>query len=459
MATPLKSRMFKYGSNAFAAVLVVLGILVMVNFLADRYRRRIDTTEGKIFSLSDQTVTLLDSLKKNVEVVAFFTAQDRPGFERLLQLYAYESGRFSYRFVDPDKEPTEARRFNIKEYNTSVVLAGDKEERIRTTEEKDLTNAIAKAVREREKVIYFLTGHGERSLEDFGKEGYNSVKNALLEVNYVLRDTLLLARDKRVPDDCDLLVVAGPRTRFFEAEVDSIRSYLAGGGAGFFLLDPEVETGLEPMLEAWAIRVNDDYVVDGSGIGRLFGLDYSMPVAVQYANHPVTEKHQGMMTFYKHARSVTRIKENVGPEAYELVKTSTASWAEKDRSSGARPKFDEGRDVRGPVSLAMAVKATPKRTRIWGEDAGMRKTQIVVFGDSDFASNQFFGAQGNGDLFLNGVNWLLEEGDMISIRPKDRGVRRIHLTERDVQWVFWLSLVILPAIPVVAGIAVWRSRR
>ncbi len=459
MASFLKSRTLKYGSNAFVAVLIMLGILVVVNFLSDRYHRRFDTTEGGIFSLSDQTVTLLDSLKKDVHVIAFFREQEKSRYENLLKEYAYHSKRFSYHFVDPDRQPAEANRYEIKAYQTSVIEVGDREERITSSEEKALTNAIAKAVRGRVKRVYFLVGHGEASIESLARDGYNRVKQALLEANYALRDSLLLARSRQVPRDCDLLIVAGPKTGFFQAEVDSIRVYLEAGGAALFLLDPGVQTGLEPMLKDWAIAVNNDYIVDGSGVGRLFGLDYSMPVAAQYGAHPITSKHKGLMTFYMMARSVTREGPKPGVEgALELVLTSPRSWSESDLSS-KKPKFDPKSDVRGPISLAMAVLASPKRSQHRpGEDA-QRKTLIVVFGDSDFANNQFFGAQGNGDLFLNSVSWLLEEGEMISIRPREPGHRPVSLTQRDARWIRWLSLVVLPAIPVIAGVLVWWRRR
>ncbi|MDA0748001.1 MAG: Gldg family protein, partial [bacterium] len=312
--------------------------------------------------------------------------------------------------------------------------------------------------RTRQKTVYFLTGHGERAPEDFFRFGYNKAKLALQDVNYAIRDTLLLARVHQVPDDCDLLVVAGPKTLLFPAEIDSIESYLAAGGAGFFLLDPEVETGLAPMLAKWNIGVNNDYVVDGSGVGKLFGLDYTMPVAAEYATHPVTEKHKGLMTFFRHARSITRLADSAEMQVVELVKTSPASWRETTLGN-EKPRFDNGKDVRGPVSLAVAVKAKPGRPRVWGNDAGVRFTQIVVFGDSDFASNQFFDVQGNGDLFLNAVGWLLEEGDLIAIRPKERSIRRVDLTLSDVRWIRWLSMVILPAIPIFIGIVVWWRRR
>ncbi len=451
-------RTFRYGSNTFVAVLMVLGILIVVNFLAARYSRRFDLTEENIYSLSDQTVTLLDSLEVDVRVTAFFRDRDRQKLESLLKEYAYYSERFSYRFVDPDREPAEARRYGIKSYGTSVIEAGEKEERLVTRVEKDLTNGIAKAIREGTKIIYFLAGHGEVSTGNADREGYQKVREALLDINYEVRDSLILAQARQVPDDCDLLVVAGPRKPLFESEVDLIRTYLEGGGAGLFLLDPGVVTGLDRMLEGWTVRVHDDFVVDGSAVGRVYGLDLSMPVAAKYGKHPVTAKHAGLMTFFRMARSVSRTGTAVGVEAVELVHTSKQSWGETE-FAGEKPKFDPESERRGPLSIAVAVKADPKRRQLRLGDAADRKTRMVVFGDSDFANNQFFSAQGNGDLLLNAVSWLLEEGELIAIRAKERSFRPILLTLRDETWMFILSLVILPALPVVAGIVVWWRRR
>ena len=458
MAGENKSRTIRYGSNATVGVLLLAGILIVINLLSLRYRARHDTTQENAYSLSDQTVTLLDSLKHDVQVTAFFRKQDQPPFEEMLRNYRYVNRRFSYRFVDPDRSPVEAREAKVRSYGTTLVRSGEREERITGTQEKVVTNAIARAISQRRKVVYFLAGHGEIRLQDYERQGFSKVRGFLREANYVVRDSLLLAVEGAVPSECDLLVVAGPRNPLFDAEVDSIHSYLRAGGAGLFLLDPGVVTGLEQVLREWAISVNDDYVVDGSGMGRLFGLDYSMPVAAEYASHPVTLKHKGKMTFYMLARSVTKDREAPGMHVVELVKTSGGAWREMDGLE-VRPRFDKGRDIQGPVSLAMAVRANPKRTRVRPDGVAQEHTHIVAFGDSDFATNQFFDVQGNGDLFLNSVNWLLQERDLISIRPKEPAYRPITLRRSDSRNVFWVSLVLLPALPLLAGIVVWWRRR
>jgi ABC-type uncharacterized transport system involved in gliding motility auxiliary subunit len=440
-----------------ASVVLVLSILVVINFLANRYNYRFDTTENRIYSLSDQTITILSALETDVKVVAFFAIEERKALGKMLRDYAHHSNRFSFRFVDPDSEPAEARRYKVKEHGTIIVESGDKSERIRGAEEVGLTNAISKVLTGRQKVVYFLTGHGESPMTSLARGGYSKAKEALVAQNMVVRDTLLFAHTGRIPLDCDLLIIAGPRTRFFETEIDSIRSYLEAGGALFLLIDPEVETGLELVLEDWFVSINDDFVVDESGIGtRLFGLDYSVPIAAEYASHPVTEKHRGLMTFYRYARSITRLQETTSMEVYELVKTSYSSWRETTFSN-QKPKFDPATDIRGPASLAVAVKSLPRKAIRRAEVR--TKTQICVFGDSDFATNQYFGSQGNGDMFLNSASWLLDEGDLIAIRPKERGESRIHLTRADARWVMWLSVVVLPAFPVIAGFLVWRRRR
>ena len=456
----LKSRRVKYGSNTFIAVLIVLGILVTVNVLANRYHRRIDTTEGQFHSLSDQTVTLLGSLKVDVNVVAFFRDRDRRDYERMLKEYAYHSSRFSYRFVDPDREPGERKRYRVEVevYNTSVIEAGDREDRITSTEETDLTNAIARAIRGEDKVVYFLTGHGEASTFRRDRAGYSSVKQALRDANYGVSDSLMLVQAERVPEDCSLLIVAGPKTGLLQIEVASIQSYLREGGAGMFLLDPGVESGLEPVLKEWAIGVNNDFIV-----GNIKGLGRTFAVAESYGRHPVTAKHASLATFFPLARSLTREGTIPATETVVLVKTSRMTWAETDLSwlkdKKAKMAYNSGEDRPGPLPVAMAVKGPPKSHKLSASDRSRRKTRIVVFGDSDFANNQFFSQAGNGDLFLNAVNWLLEEGSLIAIRPKARGYRPLFLTDSDREWIFWLSLVLLPAVPVVVGVGVWWRRR
>jgi ABC-type uncharacterized transport system involved in gliding motility auxiliary subunit len=458
----VRNRAIKYGSNAVTSILIVLGLTVGVNLLGILYQYRIDTTESGIYTLSDQTISLLGGLESDVNVISFFREVERKTVEPLLRQYAYHSDRFSYRVVDPDREPVEARRFGIKAYGTSVIISGEREEHVSSTEEKDLTNAIAKAVQLEKPVVYFLTGHGEASPGSDTRTGYRRIKNLLIEANYDVRDSLLLVSGG-VPDDCDLLIVPGPKTQMYPSEVDAIRSHFENGkSAGLILLDPGYQTGLEPVLESWSVVPNGDLVVEMSTVGKTLGMDFSMPAVATYARHPVTEKHEGLMTVFQIAQSIGQRGTLPGVKNTKLAMTSTSSWGDQDlsslRSSG-KPEFDALMDREGPLALAVALEGELNAKLRDDTDHSNRDARIVIFGDSDFANNQLLSMQGNADLFLNAASWALAEGTKISIRPKERGYRPLTLSVSQSQWIKFLSLMFIPGIPVVLGMLVWWRRR
>jgi len=454
-------RSLKYGSNTFLLIVIVLAVVAMVNFLSAKHHQRFDVTEGKLYSLADQTISVLKGLKKEVKVLAFYREGTGQELRDRLREYDYRSDKFLFEFVDPDKNPEKAKMYDIRSYRTIVVQSGTKEEKIHEDTEKELTNAILKVTREGNKVIYFVEGHGENRTDDSGKEGYSYVKQGLEEANYDVK-TVLLAQEGKVPEDCAILVVAGAQRAFLSNEIELIRTYIEQGGDAFFLFDPEVDTGLEELLKVWGIEVGRDVVVDVSGIGRLFGIGgVGVPIAGEYGAHPITEKHKGIMTFYPLARSVSF--EQGGREdvtGTELAKTSSSSWAESDLNvlKGAEARRDPG-EKRGPISLSVAVTVEVKKEGASEEASEKQQARLVVFGDSDFAKNRFFPQQGNGDLFLNSISWLAEEEELISIRPKTPGFNPITLTKAQGRNLFWLSVVLLPLAVLVAGTVVYVRRR
>ncbi|OPX25464.1 MAG: hypothetical protein B1H02_01435 [Candidatus Latescibacteria bacterium 4484_107] len=456
-------RSLKYGSNTFLLIVIVLTVVAMVNFVSTKHHHRFDLTKGKLYSLADQTVQVLKNLKKDVKVIAFYREGSGQELRDRLQEYDYRSDRFSFEFVDPDKNPEKAKLYGIRSYKTIVVQSGTKEEKIREDSEKELTNAILKVTREGNKVIYFVEGHGENRTDDSGKEGYSYVKKGLEDANYDVK-TVLLAQEGKVPEDCAILVVSGAQRAFLSNEIEMIETYIKQGGDAFFLFDPGGDTGLEDMLKTWGIEVGRDVVVDVSGIGRLFGIGgVGVPIAGEYGAHPITEKHKGVMTFYPLARSVSfEANGRTDISGTELAKTSSSSWAESDPNvlKGGEVRRDAG-EKGGPISLSVAVtvEANAEAKGASEEDPEKKQARLVVFGDSDFAKNRYFPQQGNGDLFLNCISWLAEEEELISIRPKEAGFNPINLTKAQGRNLFLFSVILLPLAVIVAGTVVYVKRR
>lgn len=458
-----KRRAFIYSGNLALMIIIVLGIVVLVNYFSARHHYRVDLTVAKRYSLSDQTRSVLKNLKKEVHFKCFFREGHfgRQTMENLLKIYAYQSNRIKYEFIDPDKNPSLVKRYSITQDGTTIIEAGEKENRITTTTEEDITNALIKVTREKKKVLYFLEGHGEDSIDDAGDSGFATMKSELEKLGYeVKKQTLALADN--FPSDCDTLVIPGPQKNLLPNELETLRNYLNHGGRAFFMVDPETAPDLTPFFAEYGIQLDNDVVVDT--VSRLLGGDYFMPVVSEYEPHAITARFR-YATFFPLARSVQTIdKKPEGLTVTELAKTSPNSWAERQLNEKA-VKFDKDKDKPGPINIASAVTFKAKEpealsetekgeTRPTGQEA-----RIVVVGDSDFIKNQYYGLSGNGNFGLNIINWLTEEADLISIQPRTENPRTMTLTPSQMRLVNFVILYFLPFGTFLLGIYIWLRRR
>jgi ABC-type uncharacterized transport system involved in gliding motility auxiliary subunit len=466
---PWSWRKAKYGTNTFVFVLVFLGILVIVQALATAHNFRFDLTANKRYTLSEQSKKLLRNLSVDIKAFAFFrdTEGSRAQAKELLDLYTLHSSRFSYEFVDPDRKPGLAKQYEITSYGTVALVGNEKIEKITFPDEEKLTNALLKIIRNEKKVVYFVTGHGEHQITNREKDGYNAAKEAIEKQNYTVQELLLL-RAEKVPEDAALLIIAGPESGFLDTELYSLEAYSKRGGKLLFLLDPETQTGLNLLLEQYGFVLQEDVIIDK--LSRLFGGDYLMPIVSTYEDHPIT-KDFNVASFFPLARSVDLKKDQPeGVTAQVLAHTGPESWAETDLTllKEGKAGLDEGKDRKGPIPIAAvatieskeaAPKAEGKSTEKTEESAQSPKARIVVFGDSDFASNNYLHLSGNRDFLLNTISWLAEEEDLIAIRPKEREGAPLLLTPTQSRVVFFIPVVALPIAVVVAGIVVYSHRR
>jgi len=373
----LSKRSLQYGSNVLVQVIVFIAIVGLLAFITTRRHFRTDWTENKLFSLADQTEKLVSGLEKEVKATAFYRSSEQRGAQDLLDEYTFRSGNFKYEFVDPDEKPQIARQYNINQYNTVILESGVKRETVEDLNEANLTNAIVKVTREQDKVIYFLTGHGERSISEEGPEGYKGAAEAIKNENHILRELNLVRKigeGKGIPDSCTILVIAGPKTNFFPAEADTIKNYVDKGGKLLILLDPEWPDGIGSFLENYKVTVGKDMVVDASGMGRLFGAGPGMPLVTNYDQSIPITKDFSVMTFYPYTSSITPMEDKDGFEIKALLKTSENSWAEKDFAL-RQVEFNEDRDIPGPVTIAVLIE----------KKIGDKKMAIVGLGNGNFS--------------------------------------------------------------------------
>ncbi len=478
-------RQARYGALASTSVLLAVGILVFVNFVLARQNKRWDLTAAQQYSLSQQTVQILESLEAPLRVLVFAQDVDFPRHRDQLAEYEYTSSQVSLEFVDPDKNPVQANQYEVQAYNTIVLEYQDRVERVVNGQEQELTNALIKVIEGRESKVYFVQGHGERDPRNSERDGYSAFSEALRLDNLAF-ETVVLAQTGEIPEDASVVVVAGPANDFFPGEVDLLRSYLEFGGKVLLLLDPADDPAeadhinLLALAAEWGIEVGQDVVVDVSGVGQLLGTDVTVPVAATYPSHPIVDNFQ-LLTAFPLARSIKPIAGGAnGRTAREFVETSSRSWAESNMSELATGEvsMNEDEDVAGPISIGAAVSVeidTPEPEAASAEsldegDADSAEDEdeaappppearFAVVGDSDFASNSYLGIQGNRDLALNAINWLAQQENLIAIRPRQPEDRRITLNAAQQRNLYWLSLVAIPVGVFGVGIHTWWRRR
>ena len=464
-------RQARYSAVATVGVLVALAIVVAVNYLGARQNKRWDLTASRQYSLSEQTVKVLQSLEAPVTFTVFDRQTEIDRFRYRLDEYAYNSSQVSVEYIDPDRRPLVATEYDIQAYGTVVVDYMGRRERSTTDTEQDLTNALIKAMSTAERKVYFLQGHGEKEPNDTERDGYSAVSGLLRRDNYMV-ERLVLAQQNDVPDDATVVLIAGPTTDVLPGEAEALRRYLARAGKLMILLDPPVEPqaaplpNLETIVREWGIEPGNNVVVDISGATT----DPSIAVAATYPLHAITERF-ATLTIYPLARAVEPIEGGTdGHFAQTIVETSRQSWAESDLASLTSDigvtMDDASGDTPGPIPLGVAVSAPVEapaeaedQSAPAASDAPMPETRVVVFGDSDFASNAYGGVPGNVNLFANAISWLAGQENLIAIRPTEAEDRRVTMTPRQLTGVALASRYGIPALVFVAGIYVWRQRR
>lgn len=471
-----RRRVWAYGSNTVISTLFFFGILVIIALIAEKHPWRVDLTENKAFTLSEQTLNILGSIQEPIEVTAFFATASPEGSEAgdLLETYRYHNDKISYQFVDPDRNPEKAEQYAVRAYGTLVLSGYGNRQTIQSAGEEALTNAIARLTRNKQKKVVFLTGHGEHSLEGFDKDGYSSVKSALQKENYAVEDLNLLQHDL-VPEDTAVLIIAGPQKPLFNEEQAALKAYLERGGKIIVMVEPYADGGLQKFLESYGIVLAEDIVIDK--LSKVFGGSYLLPVVTEYGAHKIT-KDFSLATFYPEARSVSPMEEPPkGVHLDVLASTSANAWAETDFAMlrQGQASFDEQQDRSGPVPLVVlseiqlgqaqgaeasagAKQQEPSNARKQPESSAP-KAYLLVAGDSEFINNTHFGLSGNGDFFLNMVNFLAEEENLIVIKARKGRGQPVVLTDSQARILLWTVLVLMPLLVIGAGFIVYRVRR
>lgn len=520
------SRTGRYGVNSLIMLAAFLGIVIVANAVAFSNNARVDVTATNQYSLADRTEQLLDELDQDIEVIAFYKAEVSVGpqssadaafqllnredkvRETLREFEAARPTRFDSSFVDPDVNPQRVNQYfgttPIAFVNESIVVKqkdGDALDVIQPKDaeyshlEQDLVTSILLVTGQDKKSIYFLEGHGERSLTSPGSDGYSNVRLGLEQDNYRVSSLRWgrLQEDVSVPDDAALLVIARPTEDLPEPHAQVLNLFLQGknpdgserssAGRLVFLADPDTPETFRQFFATWGVLVSTGYIRDLDGalpgnphtlrLETVNPLDLPGHLVAQIPRHILetlieitTPKGDSLdLVHMPGAASIQSFDDGTGlRQPVPLAYSSSNSYVIQE-TERVEPRTDpeDSPDPVGPFSPVTFVRALgpigaapPSDAAAIGEND---VATMVVMGDSDFVANSFYDRGSGKDLFLNSVNYLVGDHSLVSLRPKALTTREFNVDRNQENFVKFSSWLLLPGLMGLMAAMVWWVRR
>ncbi len=481
----------KYGASSGLVVLMVLAVIIGAALLTvrPRFNKSYDATHIGINTLSDQSLKIVEKIKSQkaeIRILAFFQSdQTQESFRDLIRLYEAKGANFLVEYIDPQRERTKAIAEKITSGNTVIFRFSERESRLTTFNEEKVTNALVNIFKESSKKIYFTKGHGEGEIKGQEALSYGIAVEALQQNKYSVAEIKLLETPK-VPDDADLVIVAGPQYDLKEQELASLESYLKRGGSVLVMVDATKPVKqINTLLEKFGLKYENDFLVlrpdDPHVQLRLVGQDQAIVDTFDEFN-PVTRdfaKQAGVALLMGYSRSLSEVSNNPNSMKVTLAAKSSASVIQvKDvKSEQDLKNLGPGRfSVNQVPVIAVAVgqsktgldepskedpektgKATDKKNT--DKKGHFKEIRLIATGSSQFARNSGVQASENLDMFLNMASYLLQDEDFISIRPKDPEKTTLQLTSGWSQLSMLLLSFVYPFAFLGTGVIYWLRRR
>jgi ABC-type uncharacterized transport system involved in gliding motility auxiliary subunit len=420
----------KHGMNMGLIILLMLVGLICVNYLGARYNKTWDLTTEKLYSLSDQTKKIIGGLDHDIDFTIFYKdtsgLQEKQAIQKVADLYKDFSPKVKVRIFNSYTDKAKAIEYlnPLPDHDSAKAFAfieyGGKRIRVESPfDENQFTGAIVKATRRGEKKIYFLKGHGERNLASDGPDGLLTFKQSLEGQAFKVEELNLMEKSE-IPKDADFLAIVGPKTAVLAPELKLLRDYTTKGGRLLIAVDPGERHNLSGFLKEYGVEFMNNYVVSLSRGGYT-----ALAMAVQFSpTSKITEDFQsGKDNVYAvfDLASELRVAASVpnGLKLNEIVKSSPYSLGLTD----IKQKIQQA-DLSRSQAFTLAIEVTGRLDHnadgTVTEKSGEKDKvfEAVVFGDSDFLSNQSILLGVNRDLALNTAADLAHEADLIGARAK-----------------------------------------
>jgi hypothetical protein len=481
---PLQTRLTRAKSLLYNAGVVAAALLVVVlaNAALVLHDAHIDLTREKIYTPSSQAMAVVDQLQRPVKVTYFYSGQDPNGrrLKEVLDVMGKRNALLEVRAVDPDRQPSAAQAYGLRTFNAAILEAEGRKVMVQTTDESEIAIGIQRVLRDKVITACFLEGHNEFPMDNFefhthleGAAGHRHddasskliqttghgigrLRRALEAQGYETRK-VILATSASVPESCQVLIIANPRTTFLPAESAALEAYLQRGGSllAMFDLGFVLEPRLAALVEKVGVRLPQEAVVDPLSH---YSTDAEMVAVTAYEPNPMTRNIS--MTFFPGVRPLLPVQPAQGIAVATLFFSSRDSYTRPVQPvavrevGGSSPVARSRTDQPGPRVLAIASEG-----QLPGAPTGAPRLRAIIVGDGDFASNSFLPYLANSDLAMSMVRWLVREERLATVASRIPVPPMILLSGAQMKTIFLAVEVLLPLLVIAIGAIVWWRRR
>ena len=477
------------GSTVSAVIIGIaaVGIIVLLNVLAQRVTVRTDLTNTQQFSVTNATTEVLKKLKEPVKVTVFYDSSQgdtsRRTVEDRLKEYSSRSDKLNVTYVDASFDPAKVRDFNIKAVPTVVFQQGSQREDVSSTDEQSFTRAILRVQSNIDRRVFFVSGHGERPIQASGTDSFSLAVQALTDNNYKV-DTINLLNFStggtitstdtlKLNPAGDVLVFGGPRSPFSDQEKQNALTFLKQGGKALFLDDPLASASNLPVER----RDNLNDILKEYDLKFTSGLSVELDPQRRVPNNPLIFIPQTVagsdvlrnlpdnaIILMAQSTQVDKGQNKLSTEGggfTQLLQTSPNSFLKTDLQNLSQG-FDQAKDVRGPLTVAATYQAAAKEPPAGTQNLN---TRLALMGSYLFASDDrsvgVDPASGTSNyfFFLNTMNWLTETNNSVVIAPRDQDAKPFPINQSQGSFIFWSTFLGLPLLVLFVGVAVWWRRR
>jgi len=465
-----KSRQVKYGGYAALLTLAVIVGLILVNLIAGQLSLQADLTDSKLFSLSEQTLQVLETVKAPVRFYGLW----RPGEENqevisVVNLYLSKNRNISLELIDPDRNPGFVNRYDRERQGIqrgSLIVEGEKGFKliapadmyeVSQTQsggsavtgiavERRITSALLFAGTGVTPVIYEITGHGEYPLSAYG------MQDMVERENFTLKSLNLLV--EAIPSNASALILLNPLRDLAASEAEKILDYLGRGGRLLIIANYQIRelACLNEVLASYGlaftygiVHETDPYYVaidSSTEWPDLSDHEITRPLADKSKTPVVLIEAMALSLLETKRRSV---------EITPLMTSSRAAFLRTNLDDDSAVKVAS--DISGPFMLGAAV-----RDPSWLQD-DEPQARIVAIGCGYLLYFAAMGFEANRDIFMNSLTWLEDRPETISVRSKSVFILPLRMNLVQIIVFGALFILVIPAAFFISGLAVWLKRR